>query len=141
MAKIMKYTLYAAILSFGLAVLSGCVKGYGFEKLQENSDIGLMVKGSYAVRYDKANFQMGFNEDRREFWVTDDNMADYFVLTCDALPRPEGTLTADLVYTTRDDIKSKTGLKFDVQDYDSDSGTVKLWNQTSKIGVIIRILR
>ena len=141
MKTAIKDILPAAILAFGLAAVSGCVKGYGFEKLQENSDIGLMVKGSYAVRYDEANFQMGFNEDRKEFWVTDDNMADYFVLRCGKMPEPGGTLTADVVYTTRDDVKSRSGLEFEVQDYDSDSGKIKLWNQSYRIGVIVMILR
>ncbi len=133
--------LPAAMLACSLTAFHGCLEGYGFEKLQENSDIGLMIKGSYAVRYDESDFQMGFNESRNEFWVTDDNMADYFVLKCDKMPEPGGIVTADITYTTKNDTKSKSGIKFEVEDFDTDSDVVKLWNQPSKMGVIVKILR
>ena len=140
MKTAIKDILPAAILAFGLAAVSGCVKGYGFEKLQENSDIGLMVKGSYAVRYDEANFQMGFNEDRKEFWVTDDNMADYFILAFDEMPSEEGqTVTASIEYTTSDDIRSKVGIEFRVTKTDLAEGKIWLWNAGGKIGAVIPV--
>lgn len=141
MKTAIKNILPAAILAFGLTAIAGCVKGPEIDKLRNNNDIGLMVKGNYVVKYDERNFQTGFNEERKEFWVTDDNMADYFVLRCYSMPEPGTEIQADIVYTTDTDTKSRTGLKFEVQEPGTDADVIRLWNQSYRIGVIVRILR
>lgn len=136
-----RYIFYTAIIAAALPLMSGCTKGFGIDDFRQESDIGLSVKGSYELRYDPANCQLGFNESRNEFWVTDDTMANYFILKCSSFPEVGKTVTADIVYTTETDLKSRSGLAFEVTGYDTQTGKISLWCQSGKIGVIVKVLR
>ena len=119
----------------------GCVKGLGIEEFRQESDIGLFIKGGNVIRYNEDEFQLGFNGDRNEFWVTDDNMANYFILKCKKFPSEGDSVTADITYTTDNDIISRKGVVFQVLGYDSETEKISLWNQSRKIGVIVKVIR
>lgn len=123
-----------------LSVLSGC-DNFNMEQFTGNDDIGLMVKGEYAIRYDAGDSQIGMNELRNEFWVTDRNMADYFILKCSSFPGESETVKADLTYTTVDNLIRKKNLTFEVTQYDQSSDKIHLWCQSERIGLIIKVLR
>ena len=123
------------------AAASGCVNNFDREEFSQMSDIGLYVKGQNVLIYDDINFQIGFSRDRNEFWVTDDNMANYFILDCEYFPENGSTVKADLVYTTSNDIKTRNGISFEVTKTDDASGKVWLWNSKNKIGAVVKILR
>ena len=67
-------------------------------------------------------------------------MANYFILKCKSFPEVGNTVEADLIYTTADDIKTRS-LSFKVTDADSGTGKIWLWCQPKKIGVIIKVLQ
>ena len=122
------------------AAASGCVNNFDREEFSQMSDIGLYVKGQNVLIYDDFNFQIGFSRDRNEFWVTDDNMANYFILDCEYFPENGSTVKADLVYTTSNDIKTRKGLVFEVSGPDGTTGKISFWNQSGRIGIIARVL-
>ena len=111
------------------------------EEFKNESGIGLTIKGKSVFQYDSADCQLGFNESRNEFWVTDDNMANYFILKCKKFPSEGDSVTADITYTTDNDIVSRKGVVFQVLGYDSETEKISLWNQSRKIGVIVKIIR
>lgn len=123
------------------ALFPACTPGFSSEEFSLEQDIGLCIKGNYVLRYDSDKFQLGYNEDRAEFWITDDNMADYVILKCNSFPENGSTVKADLIYTTENDLIKKSGLSFKVTEYDDRSGKIWLWSQSGRIGVIVKILR
>lgn len=129
------------LLASSMAAVSGCDRGFNLEQFMQESDIGLSIKGNYILRYDPSDCQIGFNESRNEFWVTDDTMANYFILKCRSFPEAGETVKADLTYTTDDDLKVRSDLTFQVTEYDSSAETISLWSQAGRIGVIVKVLR
>lgn len=122
-----------------LLVASACQ--YNVEEvLLSRSDISLSVKGELQMSFDENTCQLGYNTGRNEFRVYDEKLANWFILRCSAKPTSEGqTITADLEYTTADDVKTLTGLEFKVEDTNSD-GLIWLWNRDKKIGVVVKVL-
>lgn len=110
------------------------------EILLSRSDISLTMKGELEMTFDENTCQLGYNTGRNEFRVYDEKLANWFVLRCSAKPTSEGQkITADLEYTTADDVKTLTGLEFTVEDTNSD-GFIWLWNRDKKIGVVVKVL-
>ena len=110
------------------------------EILLSRSDISLTVKGELEMTFDENTCQLGYNTGRNEFRVYDEKLANWFVLRCSAKPTSEGQkITADLEYTTADDVKTLTGLEFTVEDTNSD-GFIWLWNRDKKIGIVVKSL-
>lgn len=111
------------------------------EVLLSRSDISLTVKGELQMSFDENTCQLGYNTGRNEFRVYDEKLANWFILRCSAKPTSEGqTITADLEYTTTDDVKTLTGLEFKVEGTNSD-GLIWLWNRDKKIGVVVVSIR
>ena len=50
-------------------------------------------------------------------------------------------VTADIEYTTPDDVKSRNGLEFEVADIEDSSGKIWLWNQKYQIGAVVKALQ
>lgn len=128
----------AAILAG--AMLSGCeLYQFTVEEFAGIDEISLTIKGTKTFVYSPERHQIGFNPDKYEFRVSDDNMADYFFLDCDDMPvRTDQVLTGDLEYTTPDDIKSRHGL--DLRVTDVRNGKIWLWNQKYRIGIVVATL-
>ena len=98
------------------------------------------MKGELEMTFDENTCQLGYNTGRNEFRVYDEKLANWFVLRCSAKPTSEGQkITADLEYTTADDVKTLTGLEFTVEDTNSD-GFIWLWNRDKKIGIVVKSL-
>ena len=110
------------------------------EILLSRSDISLTIKGKLQMSFDEMTCQLGYNTDRNEFRVYNDKLTDWFILRCSAKPTSNGQkVTADLEYTTKDDVKTLTGLEFIVQDTSSD-GLIWLWDKKKKTGVVVKRL-
>lgn len=133
-------TSFAPLLIL-LVLLTSCIQGISLEEFHNESDIGLIIRNGYHLRYDENKYQTGCNEMRNEFWVMDDNMANYFILKCKSFPEVGNTVEAGLIYTTADDVKTRSGLSFRVTDADSGTGKIWLWCQSKHIGVIIEVLQ
>ena len=89
---VLKTLIPAAII----ACLSGCTPGFDIDEFETADELGLIIKGKYVLRYDETNFQIGSNADKNIFWITDDDMADYFIVTCSSFPQAGDQVKADL---------------------------------------------
>jgi hypothetical protein len=135
----MKKYLYIIILS--ALSLTGCKEKVEMDLDLYNSDqVSLMVKGKKVFTFSEGNGQLGFNRTLRQFRAGNDDMTDYFVLTCSELPRQEGQeIRADLKWGSGNTNKTTSGIVFKVEKYD-DTGLVWLWNATDKTGAVVKIL-
>lgn len=133
----MKKTLliFSAILC-----LSGC-KGYDIDEiLLQREDISLTVKGVDMIVYDPATFQIGYNSQKNEFRVFDDNLGNWFMFRCSERPSAEGQrVKADLKWTTPNTTRTRKGISFRVEKTDS-QGHIWLWCEEEAIGVVVREL-
>ena len=121
-----------------LLCICGCNRFNPEDILLPREDISLTVKGEVMLTYDPMTFQLGYNEDRNEFRVFDDNVGNWFTLTCSSRPTGTGdTLSADLSWTTENSTKSRRGLQFSVERTDSD-GKIWLWCNEEAIGIVVK---
>ena len=124
----------------GLLVLTGCNRYDIDEILLQREEISLSMKGQEVITYSPDTYQLGYNAQTNEFRVFDDNMANWFVLTCDSRPSTEGQeLTADLKWTSSNSTKTRNRLTFIVEKTDM-KGHVWLWCKSDAIGVIVKEL-
>ncbi|MBR6864155.1 MAG: hypothetical protein IKM75_04760 [Bacteroidales bacterium] len=134
----MRKYLYIIILS--ALALTGCKEKVEMDLDMYNTEqVSLMVKGKKVFTFSEDNGQLGFNRTLRQFRASNDDMSDYFVLTCSELPRQEGQeIRAELKRGYGSHI-STSNIVFKVEKYD-DTGLVWLWNATDKTGAVVKIL-
>lgn len=132
----MKRLIYIVI---ALAALTSC--GNDIEELLlQRDDISLTERGELHLSFNEKNCQLGYNQERNEFRVYDDQLANWFIIRCDAHPSSVGQeVTADLEYTTANDTKTFSGLEFSVEKTSSD-GLIWLWCKDKKIGLVVKAL-
>ena len=120
--------------------LTGC-REYDIEEiLLQREDISLTIKGEDVISYREETFQIGYNARENEFRVFDDEMGNWFVLTCNERPSSEGQVfEADLKWTSTSTTKSRKDLSFRVEKTDS-QGHLWLWCEDDAIGVVVREL-
>lgn len=122
------------------AALAGCQRYDVTEILIQRTDISLTWKKELQVSYDPASFQLGYNEERNEYRVYDDKMANWFVIQCDARPANVGQkLRADVTWTGKTNTRTENGIEFSVEKTDR-SGHIWMWSKDAKIGVVVRNL-
>lgn len=103
-----------------------------------SSDISLTWKGTAQVVYNHDTFQIGYNSSKCEYRVYEDKLASWFTLRCSGKPTTEGQiLSADVSWTGQRSTKVFKALRFEVQKLD-DNGLIWLWNNSEKIGIIIK---
>ena len=123
-----------------LAGLTGCIRYDIEEILLLREDISLTVKGVDQVSYSPETFQIGHDADNNIFRVFDDDLANWFVLTCDERPVTEGQeVTAELSWTASNTTRSRSGLLFRVEKTGPD-GYIWLWCKNEAIGIVVREL-
>lgn len=127
------------ILSIALLALSGCNKTPEVEiPITEISDISLTWKGIQQVVYTPSNCQLSYNDQKHEYRVYDDKLANWFCVRCSEKPSSEGQqLYADVSWTGKSSTKTFNALQFTVQKT-QDDGLVWLWNASGKIGIVIK---
>lgn len=136
----MKARKLAGITAAAAILLTGCVRSNFTEAdLLGQEGISLYVNGEQILLYSPEKYQIGFNPDSREIRVSDDDMADYFILKFSGrLPENEGEqIEADLEYTTTDNLKQKKGIRFCVTRTDEAAGLIWLWDQSGKTGIVL----
>lgn len=119
---------------------SGCVEYLPEELLLPMEDISMSVKGKEIMKFDENTCQLGFSDRNNEFRVLDDKLTDWFILRCDAVPSAvDQKVTCELEYTTPDNVKTLSGVVFNVEQIRED-GLVWLWNDLRSIGLVIKLL-
>lgn len=127
-----------AILSILTFVCAGCNTAEPEEVLLPREDISLTIRGKLHISFSSDTFQTGFNEQRNEFRVTDDKLGEWFVLRCSEMPVETGQeLNGSLEYSTDTVPQKHDRLTFSVQKM-SDDGLIWLWNETRKIGIVVK---
>lgn len=126
---------------FVVAILaSACVRYDLDEVLLSREDVSLTWKGKTQIVYEPATWQMACNDERNEYRVNDDEMANYFIIKCMEKPSYEGQeLQADVEWTLKTNIKKFEGIRFEVKKI-ADDGCIWLWCRSQKIGVTVKRL-
>ena len=124
-----------------LVLMSSCGDRFRVEEvLLDRDEVSLTWKGVEQLAYDPLTWQLGFNEAKCEYRLNDDNMANFFVLRCDAHPVEVGQdVTASIEWTVATNIKKYDGVRFTVKKVDG-NGKVWLWSRVQKIGVVVQRL-
>lgn len=124
-----------------LVLMSSCIDRFRVEEvLLDRDEVSLIWKGMEQLAYDPMNWQIGFNEEKCEYRLNDDSMANFFVLKCDAHPVEVGQdVTGSIEWTVATNIKQYDGVRFTVKKVDR-SGKVWLWSRIQKIGVVVQRL-
>ena len=83
---------YLPILALLVLAFTGCDnKKVEMDLDMYNSEqVSLMVRGKKVFVFDELNGQLAYNRTLRQFRAGNDDMSNYFVLTCSDLPREEG---------------------------------------------------
>ena len=133
-------TLYITIALIASCMMVGCNTIGSGEALLPLEDISLTIKGEKLFYYNKENFQLGFNDKKIEFRVTEDKLAYWFILDCNELPANEGQkIKGSLEYNTDSTTKTLKGLEFVVKKTSTD-GLIWLWNSSHQIGIVVKQL-
>lgn len=116
----------------------GCEE-YDIEQiLLTREDISLTMKGTEQIAYDPLDFQLGYNAAKNEFRVFDDEMANWYVLTCKTTPSDTGQeIKADLSWTTQSSTRTRNDLILTVEKTDSE-GHFWMWCEDYAIGIVVK---
>lgn len=120
--------------------LAGCNPYDVDEILLPKEEISLSIKGVDIIVYDPDRYQTGYNAEKNEFRVFDDDMSMWFVLTCDSRPSTVGQeVKADLRWTSPNSTKTRNGLTFKVEKTDA-GGHIWMWCESEATGIIVKEL-
>lgn len=109
-------------------------------ELYEGNDICLKIKSRMIYTFDASSGQLGYNPARNLFRAGNDDMSEYFILTCEPFPAAtDMEVTADLTWKTGSTIQHRDGVPMKVMKTD-DAGLVWLWSKQDKIGAVVKIL-
>ena len=126
------------IILIALVSTAGCTLYTMEETLLPREDISLTWKGDVQVSYESSSSQMGFNDARNEYRIYSDVLADWFVLKCsERHAGMDHVFQADVSWTGKKSTMTKTGIEFKVVKTDG-QGKIWLWNESDKIGIIIK---
>lgn len=123
-----------------ISFISSCERFRSEDILLPRNDISLTIKGKEIMSFNPNTCQLGYNDHDNEFRVLNDRLSDWFIIRTDIMPAQAGQkITASLEYTTPDNTLLLNDLEFSVEKIDR-SGMVWLWNDSRKIGAVIKIL-
>ena len=92
------------------------------------------------MSYNENSCQLGYNTTKNQFRVYNEDLENWFILSCSAKPTSEGQqLKADLEYKTGGSTKSLKELDFSVERVSSE-GLIWLWNKDKQIGIVVKSL-
>ena len=135
----MKRHLPLVLLVLFLSACNGH-KGEMDPLIYDANQVSLMVKGKTVFSYTEGTTQLTFNRTLKEFRAGNDDMSQFFVLTCSELPVKEGQeLTGEIKWTSGSSVKTSSGLRFRVEKNDN-TGLVWLWCASDKTGAVVKIL-
>ena len=105
------------------------------------SQVQLKVAGSVIHTYDPLTGQLGYNSTKKEFRVGDDQMRNYYTVTCSTIPSSVGQkLDATVTWTIENSTKSVKG-RFEVAKADKDRYWLWCGDKKIQTGVTVCILR
>lgn len=128
------------VASVSALIITGCEPPYIVDEILLQEDrVSLVQNGAIVFEYDGNTCQLSYNAKRNEYRAMDDDMANYFVFKTDSDLSDLGQeVTAELEYTTTDDVVVEQGLVFKVERLNQSTGMIWLWCNARKIGVVVR---
>lgn len=130
--------IFLVILSLTSCDRAGNEAREEFEKSSRDC-ICLDINGKAIFTYEENTCQISYSENRFEFRVGNDDMSDYYIVRCSSFPHEGALVRGSLTWTTRKDIRERKDLEFKVLKV-KDGNTIWLWNQKSRIGVVIKAI-
>ncbi len=123
-------------------ILSSCHRGLEPDSsFVGGSQVQLKVAGSVIHTYDPLTGQLGYNSTKKEFRVGDDQMRNYYTVTCSSIPSSVGQkLDATVTWTIENSTKSVKG-RFEVAKADKDRYWLWCGDKKIQTGVTVCILR
>ena len=124
-----------------VALAVACCNGRnGYDRdFLESDTISLTVNREKVFEYDPFTCQLGYNDAKREFRVSTDNMSDYFVVTLSKIPTSkDDQVTGSLTWTGPDYTRDLKNLSFNTVKVQN--GKIWLWNQANKLAVIVPVM-
>ena len=136
----MRRCLNILLCLMAASLLVCCDGRHGYDRSFTDSDVvSLTVNKVKVFEYDPMTCQLGYNDTKREFRVSTDNMSDYFVITLSKIPSAKDEqITGDITWTGSDYIRDLHNQSFETVKVDR--GKIWLWNQTNKLAVIIQVI-
>ena len=130
--------IFSILPILSVLLLASCTnKELQDEFTNTDNEIGLTCRGESLFEYNEAECQLGYKESSHEFRVSDDTMTDYFILRLDAIPSVGSETTGTLIYTTEDNVVTKSAMKFKL--VKTGSGDMYwFWNKKNAIGAVVR---
>lgn len=118
--------------------VSSCARYDIDEILLERNEINLSWKGKILYTHDTNQGQTGFNAERNEYRACSDDISSWFIIKWNARPTFEGqTIRAAVEWATKTSFNKDNDIEFKVRQIDSE-GTIWLWSDTDKIGMVIK---
>lgn len=119
---------------------AGCESSRVDPMFLSNDENALVVAGVEQFKWDDMSCQMSYSREKKEFRVFTDTMSDYYCITMSETPLAQGMrLDCSVTWTSTDDITTKTGLDFRVEQVDG-NGKAWLWNRKERIGIIVQVI-
>lgn len=133
MRKFLTY-IFAII---ALLTASSCQDRLKYDKDFLSSEAVMLKVGTkLEFEYKDLNCQLAYNDKRREYRASTDNMSDYFVLRLSQIATSKGQkLTGSLSWTGDDYMGNLNNISLEVVKINETN--VWLWNQANKVAVII----
>lgn len=126
------------LIAFIFAICS-CVEPKPNDSFLESNDLCLIFKDKIIHKYDPLTWQLGYNQTKKEFRVYNDNVSDFYILTCNQLPQKVGQeIQGDLKWSDSS-IKNRKNLTFTVKKIDY-QGRIWLWNSKNEIAISVMVL-
>lgn len=134
----MRKLLTYIFLAFALLTASSCQDRLKNDKVFISSDDVLLKVGTKVeFEYNKYNCQLAYNDQRKEYRASTDNMSDYFVLRLSQAPTSKGQkITGSISWTGDDYLRNLNNISFEVVKINESKAW--LWNQPNKVAVVIR---
>ena len=129
------------LLCVAVALSVVCCHGRnGYDRdFQESDTISLTVNREKVFEYDPFTCQLGYNDAKREFRVSTDNMSDYFIVTLSKIPTSkDDQVTGSITWTGPDYTRDLKNLSFNTVKVEH--GKIWLWNQANKLAVLIPVM-
>lgn len=136
----MRNVLRISVIVAALLGLCACNDKNGFDRAFLESDtVSMTCKKEVVFQYDPLTCQLSYNDSRREFRASTDNMSDYFVVRLGASPSEKGqVINGSLSWTGEDYLRNLNNVSFTVEKISGNK--VWLWNQLNKVAVVIQMV-
>ena len=134
----MKNRFITSLLLLSLLFLTGSCREqvHNHDLWLENAqDLSMTFKHRPLLEYQPDRWQKGFS--RNEFWITKDDMNEFFHICLDKAPIVGNKVSGNLDFRLRgEDIQHKKNLRFDTMKMD-ENGKIWLYNNSKDIGLVI----